>query len=967
MQRYPLLQTKLHIPPVRPGLVSRPRLMERLNAGLGQNSFHESLGFGRKLTLISAPAGFGKTTLVSEWVQAIGRAAPPIAIAWLSLDEDDNDLARFLVYVVAALSRIEANIGKGVLNQLRASPPPAEEILTFLINVIAATPGQKIILVLDDYHLIEDQAIHDALTFLLARLPRQLHLVISTREDPYLSLARLRARGQLTELRATDLRFASFEAAEFLNRVMGLALSAEDIAALEARTEGWIAGLQLAALALQGLALQGTISGRGHKDVAGFVQSFTGSHRFVLDYLVEEVLERQPKSIQTFLLQTAILDRLTGPLCDAVCSVGTASISSGNAVRLGSAQSPSSSRGTAESQAILETLDRANLFVVPLDNERRWYRFHHLFADLLRQRLRQVHPEWIATLHQRASAWLEQNGFPEEAIEHALRAGDLERAASLMEAHADAAWRRGEHAKLRHWLDALPLEAIRAEPRLCVYHTWYLFAGGRQDEAEEALQACEEAMDASRDPATGTTPLAHRGLLSDLDRQRMRGRAAVIRAFIATYNGDVPGIIRYARHALDCLPEQDLTWRRDAALALGDAQGFRGDLASAYAARLEAAEASQAAGDTIFSLLAHLKVAITLREQGRLQRTIELCQEQLEFASKNGLMRAAVPGGFLAIWGEALGEMGDLEGAHDLVARGMESAERGGESLVAGWGYLCLTRMLYSRGDMAGVIAIARKVGRSARESQMPPWIATEMAAWKARSWLAQGKLAAASRWARQRGLIADGQLKQVDAFDFFSLNAFTILARILLARERWNEALGLLSRLLEAAQAGGRTSKAIEILGLQAMTAQAKGDTSLALAAIENALTLAAPEGFVQTFVDEGPPMAHLLYQALGRGMEPEYVSRLLAAFPVAEPEPAAPMSSQTHESDLIEPLSERELEVLQLVAEGLTNREIAARLFLSLNTVKGHTRNIYGKLNVHSRTQAVARAQSLGLLPPK
>jgi LuxR family maltose regulon positive regulatory protein len=931
MQPYPLLQTKLHIPPVRPELVTRPRLIERLNAG--RNC---------KLTLLSAPAGFGKTTLVAEWVHSLSKAETVAGIAWLSLDEDDNDLARFLVYVVATLSKIEVHISKGVLNQLRASPPPAQEILTFLINVIATMPG-RIILVLDDYHLIEDQAIHDALTFLLARLPHQMHLVIATREDPYLPLARLRARGQLTELRAMDLRFTPSEAAEFLNRVMGLALSAEDIAAIEARTEGWIAGLQLAALALQGKTLV-----RGQKDVAGFVQSFTGSHRFVLDYLVEEVLERQPEEIQTFLLQTAILDRLTGPLCDAV--------------RFGRDESPTDQD---DGQATLERLDRANLFIIRLDDERRWYRFHPLFADLLRQRIRQTHPDELPRLHRRASEWYEQNDFADEAIEHALRAGDLARAASLMEAQADAAWRHGEHAKLRHWLDTLPLEAIRARPRLCVYRTWYLFAGGRQDEAEEALQACEGAMDAGPDLATGAKPLAHRSLLSDLDRQTMRGRAAVIRAFIATYCGDIPAIIHHARRALDCLPEQDLTWRRDAALALGDAQGFRGDLASAYAARLDAAEASQAAGDDIFSLLAYLKVAITLREQGRLQRTIDLCQEQLEFASRSGLMHTSVPGGFLAIWGEVLAELGDLEGALELVTRGMELTERGGESLVTGWGYLCLSRVLYSRGDVAGVIAVARKVERSARKSQIPPWIAAEVAAWKARSWLAQAKLAAASRWARQRGLIAADQPKQVDAFDFFSLNAFVVLARILLARERWDEAVRLLSRLLEAAEAGERTSKAIEILGLQALAAQAKGDTSLALAAIENALTLAVPEGFVQTFVDEGPPMARLLYEALRHGIAAEYVQRLLAAFPVAEPEPTGPSSAQPQGSALIEPLSERELEVLQLIAEGLINPQIAARLFLAVNTVKAHTRNIYGKLDAHNRTLAVARARALGILP--
>ncbi|MGD9406240.1 MAG: LuxR family transcriptional regulator, partial [Anaerolineae bacterium] len=416
MQPYPLVQTKLYTPPVRPELVPRPRLVERLNAGLRRPD--------GTLTLVSAPAGFGKTTLVSEWVHETGADAGGPQVAWLSLDEDDNDLARFLVYVVTALSKIEPKIGKGVLNQLRTTPPPVEEIVTFLINVMT-TGSHQIILVLDDYHLIEDQAIHDTLAFLLARMPQQLYLVICTREDPYLPLARMRARGQLIELRATDLRFSASEAAEFLNRVMGLGLSPEDIVALESRTEGWIAGLQLAALSMQ-----------GRQDVHGFIQSFTGSHRFVLDYLVEEVLEHQPEEVQAFLLQTAILDRLTGPLCDAV--------------RSGGARAPS--------QTILDRLDRANLFIVPLDSDRRWYRYHHLFADLLRQRLKQTGAEQIPALHRRASEWHEQNDLADEAIAHALWAGDLERAASMVEAQADAAWRRGEHAKLRSWLDALPPE-----------------------------------------------------------------------------------------------------------------------------------------------------------------------------------------------------------------------------------------------------------------------------------------------------------------------------------------------------------------------------------------------------------------------------------------------------------------------------------------------------------------------------
>jgi len=403
----PLLQTKLYIPPARPDAqrVSRPRLIERLDAGIR-----------RKLTLVSAPAGFGKTTLVSEWVQATGEVAPPIAIAWLSLDEGDNDPTRFLSYSIAALRTIEANIAKGVLSALQSpQPPPAEDILTVLINEIAAIPG-RILLVLDDYHLIEAQPIHDALTFLLRHLPPQMHLVIATREDPPLILARLRARGQLTELRAADLRFTSSEAAVFLNQVMNLDLSAEDIAALERRTEGWIAGLQLAAISMQ-----------GRKDATSLIESFTGSHRFVLDYLIEEVLNQQSESVQTFLLQTAILDRLAGSLCDALS-------------------------GQDNGQAILESFERANLFIFSLDESRRWYRYHHLFADLLRQRLHQTQPEQLPILHRRASEWYEQNGFIDEATAHALRAEDIVRVANLIEEHVDALWGRGEHTKWQSWL-----------------------------------------------------------------------------------------------------------------------------------------------------------------------------------------------------------------------------------------------------------------------------------------------------------------------------------------------------------------------------------------------------------------------------------------------------------------------------------------------------------------------------------
>jgi LuxR family maltose regulon positive regulatory protein len=931
MQAYPLLQTKLHIPPVRSDpstglrarLVSRPRLTERLNAG--RNS---------KLTLISAPAGFGKTTLLAEWVRSLSEAGTTDGIAWLSLDEDDNDLARFLVYVVATLSEIEANIGKGVLNQLRASPPPVEEILTFLINVIATTPDQ-IILVLDDYHLIGEQAIHDALAFLLARMPRQMHLVIATREDPPLPLARLRARGQLTELRATDLRFSPSEAAEFLNHMMGLALSAEDISALDKRTEGWIAGLQLAALALQGLAKQGTISMRGQKGVAGFIQSFTGSHRFVLDYLVEEVLERQPERIQTFLLQSAILDRLTAPLCDAVTDQD-------------------------DGQETLEMLDRANLFIIPLDDERRWYRFHHLFADLLRQRLRQTQPELIPSLHRRASEWYEQQNQPSDAIRHALATQDFGRAADLAEL-AWPAWNEGVNAiTWLGWLKDLPDEVVRARPVLSTAFAWALLNAGRLEEAEARLIDVERCLESTT--AASDQPKASPSTIVVVDQEQFQALPAwlaTVRAYHAQAVGDVDATARYVRRALDLYPENDHYNRAAVSGFLGLAYWASGDLRAAQKTFSE--NLFQNAHDQIKGTFVVTDIKTAL---GHLREAVGACEHALRLATELG-----EPIGTEDVYTAISGlhrERGDLETATQDLATGRQLGE---QVELPDWRHrwcIAQARLQESLGDLNGALDLLNEAERLYVRTPVPD--VRPITAMKARVWVRQGRLTEALDWARRRGLSSGDELGYLREFEHIAL------ARMLIARYRSNradesihEAMGLLDRLLQAAEAGSRTGSVIEILVLQALAHEARGNLPASLLPLERALALAEPEGYVRIFVDEGPPMAHLLYEALSRGMAPEYVSRLLAAFPLAEPEPAAPPLSQPQESDLIEPLSERELEVLQLIAGGLTNREIANRLFLSLNTVKGHTRNTYGKLNVHSRTQAVARAQSLGLLPSK
>ncbi|MBE9534001.1 MAG: tetratricopeptide repeat protein [Proteobacteria bacterium] len=917
----------MFIPPTRPRLVPRPRLIEHLNEGLH-----------RKLTLVSAPAGFGKTTLVTEWLDnmrldAKNETQVVNRIAWLSLDEDDNDLARFLSYFIAALNQIEgidATFGKGALSMLHSpQPQPTEAILTSLINELTAITV-RIILVLDDYHLIDAQPIHDALTFLLEHQPPQMHLVIATRQDPHLPLARLRAADQLTELRATDLRFTSSEASEFLNQTMGLKLSAEDITALETRTEGWIAGLQLAAISL-----------KGKEDATGLIKSFTGSHRLVLDYLIEEVLDQQPEDIQTFLLQTAILKRLNGSLCDALT-------------------------GQDNSQATLEMLDRANLFIVPLDNERRWYRYHHLFADLLRARLWQSQPNTVATLHMRASEWFEKNGPAAEAVNHALAAEDFERAAGLVELAWPAMDRSFQSARWHGWVKALPDELIRARPVLSVDYAQTLMEAGELEASESRLRDAERWLEPTVD--ISDRPEGSLDGMVVVDKEQFRtlpARIAIARAYIAQSLGDVPGTVKYARRALGLFPEDDIFGRGIPAALLGMAYWASGDLEAAHRNLTDFMTNMRITGNIPFAISSTSVLADIRIVQGRLHEALSTYEQSLQLAVEQGepILRGTAEL-YLGL-SELHSEQGDIQAARQHLLRSEELGEQAG---LPDWQHrwsLAQARIKEAQGDLEGALDLLQEAERYQHFRGPVPDV-RPIAALKTRVWVRQGRLTEALGWARKRSLSVDDDLSYLREFEHVTL------VRVLIAEYKSDqadrsirEAMGLLARLLKAAEEGRRVGSVIEILVLQALAHEAQDNIPLALAPLECALAMAEPEGFIRIFVDEGPPMTHLLYEALSRGIAPDYVQRLLAAFPTIEPEQADSSKIKASKTDLIEPLSEREIEVLQLIAEGLTNREIATRLYLSLNTVKVHTRNIYAKLDVHHRTGAVARARALGVLP--
>lgn len=898
----PILATKLYVPPAQPRAVLRPRLIERLDEGSH-----------RRLTLISAHAGSGKTTLVGEWLATGERPA-----AWLSLDEGDNDPTRFVTYLIAAVQTVEPKVGEGLLGAVQSpQPPPTESILTALLNEISPAP-EDFVLVLDDYHVIDSRPVDDVLAFMIEHLPPRMHLIIATREDPRLPLPRLRARGQLTELRAADLRFTSSEAAAFLNEVMDLDLSAEQLSAVEARTEGWIAGLQLAALSM-----------RRREDVSGFIESFAGDNRYILDYLVEEVLQRQPERVRSFLLGTSILDRLSGPLCDAVT-------------------------GQEESNALLEALERGNLFVVPLDDRRHWFRYHHLFADVLSAHLRQERPNEVATLHRRASEWYEHNGLPSEAIRHALAAGDYERAAALIELSARAMLMGRREETFLGWLRELPDELVSRRPVLGVYYALAVVSYDLEA-AEVRLRDAERLLDGK----------AHAGETVVVDEEEFRalpGIAAIIRAYHAGAIGDVSGSVSHARRALDLLPEDEPLWRGAAATLLGLACWNGGDLEEAYRFIADGMESLRMAGDTTQSSSGAFILADIRRTQGRLRDAARIYDQALQIAEDHGEPMPPGAADLHVGMSELRRERDDLDSAWRYLQRSGELGERGGIWENRYRWHVATARIKEARGDLDGALESLDEAEHLYLRSPDP--YVRPIAAFKTRIWVRQGRLAEALGWARERNLSSGDDLDYLREFEHVTL-ARALIARYESGRSESSihEAMGLLERLLQAAQEGGRAGSVIEILTLQALARQALDDIPAALAPLERALELAEPEGYVRIFVDEGAPMTRLLSEAAERGISPGYADRLLAASD-AEERKSGGEYHQPHARSLAEPLSGRELEVLRLVARGLSNREISEQLFLAVITVKGHNRNIFRKLGAGRRTEAVARARELGLL---
>lgn len=893
-------------------MVSRPRLTKRLKHGVT-----------RKLTLISAPAGFGKTTLLAEWLaDRSSRSQTPL---WVSLDANDNDPKLYWAYIITALQAVSPRIGNQILPLLYdAQPPPLSFILTSLINEMGSI-DQDVTLILDDYHLIENDEIHEGMVFLLDRLPWAIHLVLTSRNELPFPTARLRGRGELTEVYAQDLQFSPDEAEAFLNQHMGLGLHARDVTTLRTQTEGWIAGLKLAALSMQ-----------KRNDVAGFVKSFAGNNRYVTDFLIEEVLRHQPEHIRRFLLHTSVLNQLCGSLCDALT-------------------------GYSSSHQLLATLEKRNLFVIPLDDKRHWYRYHHLFRDTLQSLLVQEYPEHISVLHQQASAWYEANGWYSAAIQHALDAEDIGRAADLVERVADEVYESGQSETLYGWLHALPDHVFHNRPVISFLKGWALLDRGRLEASKKYLRVAEQYLDGAMERAeVRETPLTDRVVIDEKQFQALPGRLAVAKAMAAQAHGDVSSTMQHAQYALNCLPPDDHLWRGGAMAIFGLASWASGDLALAYQSIADGMASVRKMGGVHFQLMCMNLMGDIRVVQGRLRAALRIYERALRLVSKqNGPVVRATGDIYLGM-SEILLEQGDLEAAVHHLNEGKKLGEHA--ALVEYRDRWCAAeaRIQEIRGDLDGALALLDEAEHLYMRDPAPRlW---PHAARKARIWMVQGRISEALAWAQTRGLSVDDEPQYMLEFEHLTL-ARLLLAQYHVAREPHylHQAKQLLTRLQHAAEAGERGGSLIEIFILLAIVHWLEHRTSSSFSALERSLRLAEPQNYVQVFHDGGKDFRDLLRQAVAEGIGGAYARQLVAH--LSEAEQAIERANRGGDV-LAEPLTNREIEILRLIASGLRNREVADQLYISVSTVKRHISNVYGKMEVSHRTEAVARAKALGLL---
>jgi LuxR family maltose regulon positive regulatory protein len=880
-----LLTTKFYVPPLRPGFVSRPRLIELVQAGLA-----------RKLTLVSAPAGFGKTTLINEWISASQRP-----VAWISLDQGDNDPVRFLAYLVGALQRVDETLGRSVSDFMLPSVTPAsphqagwvQTPMTVLINDLSAA-GTALTLVLDDYHLISSPVVHQVLLFLLEHRPPSVHVVIGTREDPPLPLPRWRAQGQVTEIRERELRFTTGETAAFLKQTMNLPLPPQAIEALESRTEGWITGLQLAALALQ--------EGRDEAQAQSFIDAVGGDNRYIMDYLISEVLQRQPEVMRDFLRQTAILEQMTGALCDALT-------------------------GRQDGQAMLDQLDEANLFLIPLDHRREWYRYHRLFAEFLRTRLDR---EEQKTLHRRAMRWHEARGFVNRAIQHALAcasiSGEWDDAERLIRRAAEKTIHAGNILTLHAWLEALPDERVRACGELAIYRGWVLALTGDMALAEDYADAAQEHAPAA-----------------DL------GKLLLLRSWVALLSRqDHATASRWAADALEMLPQDQPHWRLIALWMMAESLERTRNVAEAIALFRQAGQVGRALGNQVFAAVVDMTLAAALNNHGQRRDAVAVCQDAIRRYTDELGRTSPLAGLIFNRLGSLYYEANQLELARECHEKGLALGERLALRSYMIFSHSFAAPTLYAQGQVAAALDTLQKAHQFAIQ------IGFSDAAWylavEADLHLRQGDLSFVRRWAEAAGLSPD------DEPEYLRIEQQIVYARLLLVQGQLTDAGRCLPRLERFTRERGLYRWLMTVHILQALMLARLGDRPAALEHLSQALQIAAPEGYVRAFLDEDEQLLTLLPHV--RHVAPDFVDQLLACC-ARKPEPVPPGSQP-----LIEPLSARELEVLGLIADGLSNREIAQKLFIAVGTVKRHINNIYGKLDVHSRTQAVARARELQLL---